>query len=157
MNIIFRDLEPNDYWQADALMQQMHNLHLQNRPDIFRDIAHPYSMEEYLQILEDDKKIKIAALIDGVLAGLCIVTLGNSEDCPVAISRPIAFIEDFCVDNHFRRHGVGGKMFDRAMELAKGHGAERLELMVWSFNEDAIRFYEKMGLTPQNFVMEKYL
>lgn len=157
MDIILRELQPDDYLQVDALMLQMHSLHLQKRPDIFRDVPHPYSTEEYNQILKDNQKLKIAALIDDILVGLCIITLGNSMDCPVSISRPIAFIEDFCVDSHFRRHGVGSKLFNKAMEMAKKHGAERLELMVWSFNEDAIRFYEKIGLTPQNCVMEKYL
>jgi hypothetical protein len=36
-------------------------------------------------------------------------------------------------------------------------GAERLDLMVWDFNEDARKFYEKMGMKPQRYIYESKL
>ena len=35
--------------------------------------------------------------------------------------------------------------------------ATGIELTVWSFNQDAIRFYESLGMTPMNMTMEKKL
>lgn len=40
---------------------------------------------------------------------------------------------------------------------AKRRGAESLELMVWSFNKSAMRFYESAGMTVRSLVMEKKL
>ena len=40
---------------------------------------------------------------------------------------------------------------------AKRCGAESLELMVWSFNKSAMRFYESVGMTVRSLVMKKKL
>ncbi len=36
-------------------------------------------------------------------------------------------------------------------------GLARIELMVWAFNEDAKRFYEKLGMTVRSDTMEERL
>ena len=45
----------------------------------------------------------------------------------------------------------------RMSRSAKRRGAESLELMVWSFNKSAMRFYESAGVTVRSLVMEKKL
>ena len=43
----------------------------------------------------------------------------------------------------------------QAEDVAKAYEATGIELTVWSFNQDAIRFYESLGMTPMNMTMEK--
>jgi len=39
--------------------------------------------------------------------------------------------------------------------LAQERKCQRIELMVWEFNQDAIQFYKKMGMNVQRFFFEE--
>ena len=43
---------------------------------------------------------------------------------------------------------------DTAKDLAKELDCDNIELNVWEFNESAMKFYEKMGMTTQRRFME---
>ena len=53
--------------------------------------------------------------------------------------------------------GIGTALLYASEAEAKRRGAESLELMVWSFNKSAMRFYESAGMTVRSLVMEKKL
>ena len=55
------------------------------------------------------------------------------------------FLEDIIVTEAFRRHGIGKKLFDEVVKVAKEMKAQRMEWQVLEWNEPAIRFYEKMS------------
>lgn len=59
MNI--RNMIVQDYNVVDQLMQQLHNIHVKGRPDLYVDLEHPYSLEEFRQKIEDDNCISILA------------------------------------------------------------------------------------------------
>lgn len=42
-----RPMTAADYAEVDRLMQQVHQLHLQARPDLFIPLEHPYSRENF--------------------------------------------------------------------------------------------------------------
>ncbi len=63
-------------------------------------------------------------------------------------------MEDLCVDESYRLRGIGLQLFCEAMERAKQKGASCMKLKVLSFNEDALRFYASLGMTPQCLQME---
>jgi Acetyltransferase (GNAT) family. len=45
-------------------------------------------------------------------------------------------------------------LFKHIVDYAKKSGADVLELTVWEFNSDAIKFYESLGMTTKNRRME---
>ena len=47
-----RDMKISDYNYVDKLMQQVHSLHVENRPDLYVKIEHPYSIDEFKKIVE---------------------------------------------------------------------------------------------------------
>ena len=53
--------------------------------------------------------------------------------------------------------GIGTALLYASEAEAKRRDAESLELMVWSFNKSAMRFYESAGMTVRSLVMEKKL
>lgn len=65
-----------------------------------------------------------------------------------------AYMEDLCVDEHYRHLGVGHQLFEQAEKLAKEKGASRLDLMVWDFNHSTIDFY-RQGYDPTAIYLRK--
>lgn len=55
------------------------------------------------------------------------------------------FLEDIIVNEPFRKLGIGKKLFDEVVKVAKEMHVERLEWQVLEWNEPAIKFYEKLN------------
>ena len=70
-----RDMESKDYPQIDRLMKELHELHVQGRPDLYTELEHPYSQEEFEKIADDPETIAIVSQEEGKVIGLCIGTL----------------------------------------------------------------------------------
>lgn len=152
--MIIRKMTIDEYDKIDSLMQQLHQLHFTNRPDLFIDLEHPYSKEEYKKLLTNKDVIAIAAEENGKIIGICFVTIKYKSNM---VSMPIAYMDDLIVDKAFRHRGVAKALFSEAENQAKLLGAVRMDLMVWSFNESAKNLYESLGMKPQRYIYEKNL
>lgn len=53
------------------------------------------------------------------------------------------YLEDICVTEQFRRKGVGKKLFDEVLTIARDRGVKRLSWQVLEWNTPAIEFYKK--------------
>jgi len=149
-----RNMLLNDYNEIDRLMAQVHQLHVNGRPDLYIDVEHIYSFEQFKEMVENEDMITILAEENENIIGICMVSM-RSKTCMV--KRRTAYMEDLCVDESYRGKGIGRELFLYAKEKAIKMGAERLDLMVWDFNEDARKFYEKMGMKPQRYIYETML
>ena len=111
-------------------------------------------MELFQEMVENEDMISVLAEEDDAVVGICFVSM-RAKTCMV--KRRTAYMEDLCVDEACRGKGIGRKLFEYAKKRAKEMGAERMDLMVWNFNESALKFYEEMGMKPQRYIMEEYL
>lgn len=149
-----RDMESKDYPEIDRLMKELHELHVKGRPDLYTELEHPYSREEFEKIVSDPEIIAILAEEKSVVIGLCIGTLRKKSGM---VEMKTMYIEDLIVDRNFREKGIASQLYEEMEERGRNTGAKRLDLMVWEFNSDARRFYEKQGMRPQRYIYEKEL
>ena len=73
------------------------------------------------------------------------------------IDHSTCYIDDLCVDENCRGKHVGATLYDAVCKYAKQRKCHSVTLNVWSCNESAIKFYEKLGLKPQKVGMETIL
>ena len=66
-------------------------------------------------------------------------------------------IDEFCVEESLRRHGIGTQMLSEIKVLAKAFGCTDLQLSVYPQNDDAVGFYQKNGLMIQDIKMQMKL
>ena len=149
-----RDMESKDYPEIDRLMKELHELHVKGRPDLYTELEHPYSREEFEKIVSDPEIIAILAEEKSVVIGLCIGTLRKKSGM---VEMKTMYIEDLIVDRNFRGKGIASQLYEEMEERGRNTGAKRLDLMVWEFNSNAKRFYEKQGMRPQRYIYEKEL
>ena len=152
MNI--RNMTLDDYKGVDRLMAQVHKIHVDGRPDLYVDVDHIYSMEQFREMVENEDMISVVAEIDERIIGICFVSM-RARTCMV--KRRTAYMDDLCVDDSYRGKGIGKQLYEYVKKRAKEMGAERLDLMVWDFNENARKFYESMGMKPQRYILEEHL
>ncbi len=66
------------------------------------------------------------------------------------LARPGIYLEDLFVEPAFRGRGVGTALLRHLARLAVARDCGRLEWSVLDWNEDAIRFYRRLGAEPQD-------
>ena len=67
------------------------------------------------------------------------------------------YLDDLCVDQAVRGEYIGKQLYEFVLRYAKQNGYYNVTLNVWADNVNAVKFYEKIGLKVQKFVMEKIL
>lgn len=113
-----------------------------------------YSKEEFEDLVENDEVISVAAEVDERIVGICFVTMRNKSGM---VPMRTAYMDDLVVDESYQRQGIAKALLEAVEKRAKELGAKRMDLMVWSFNEQAKSLYESFGMTPQRFIYEKEL
>ena len=152
--MIIRKAEIKDYKEIDLLMQQLHKIHVSGRPDLYIDLEHPYSVEEFENLVENENVICYAAEEDHAVVGFCAATMRNRSNM---VEMRTAYIDDMVVDSNYQRKGIAKKLFKTVESEAKKLGAKRVDLMVWEFNKSAIELYRSLGMKPQRYIFEKSL
>ena len=69
-----RDIVLGDFNEVSKLMHQVHNLHLENRKDIYKE-SNPMPKNEFINILEDNHCISILSEENNEVLGLCMASI----------------------------------------------------------------------------------
>lgn len=136
------------------LLRYICGIHRKGRPDVFMSGQPKYDEEAVRRLIDDEKHCMITAAEDGRVIGYMIAELVSGTKHPHIRDVKTLYIDDICVDEEYAHKGVGTALFEEAKRIAKDLDCGRIELNVWAFNEPAIRFYEKMGMTVSRMVME---
>lgn len=60
------------------------------------------------------------------------------------------YVYHLCVDENFRKQGIGKKLMDTMIDGMKKEGISKVALVVFAYNDSANAFYEKIGFTKRN-------
>lgn len=158
-DILIRDMRPEDYSTFARFYTDLHRIHSEAMPDTFRlQISLP-TREVFERDLKKPGREFFIAEIDGKPAGLCDIILKTIPDNPSYPLFPAksVHIDDLYVSPEFRRQGVATALYREAERRAKALGADKITLMVWSFNEGALGLYRKLGMDVSFYQMEAKL
>lgn len=150
---MIREMNLNDYEDVRILVKQIHELHLSNRPDIYND-GESFPKEYFEKVLSDANNLNYVYVENKKIVGVLNATLQHTNPLPIIKPRTYYFIENLVVDKNHRRKGIAKKLFSYLTLKAKENNIDSIELNVWSFNTEAIKFYESMGMNIKNIRME---
>lgn len=156
MNLKIREGIAKDYIDIRNLVIEVHNLHVKNRPDVYLDVDNPFEKERFEDLLNDNtSKLFVVEDTDNKeLVAYSIVQIMTPRSIPILIPSRFAYIDDLCVKSIHQKKGIGKMLFKYLVDYAKIEGASSIQLNVWEFNENAIKFYESLGMSTRNRRME---
>ena len=146
-----------DIEQINNLLYQVHKVHSDARPDLFKAGGKKYTDEELKEIIKDKEKPIFVYEADGKIEGYAFCILIDNTNENSLCDYKSLYIDDLCVDENCRGKGIGKILFDYVLEYAKKIGCYNLTLNVWEGNDSAMRFYKNIGLKIQKIGMEKIL
>lgn len=152
--MLIRRAEISDIPEILRLLHQVCDVHAQIRPDIFKSGGTKYNEAELQKILADDALPVFCALEGGRFLGYCFCKWKELRGSSVMVDCKELYIDDLCVDESARGQGVATELFRFVKGYARAGGSGVLTLNVWLGNDNALRFYEKMGMTPRNTILE---
>ena len=141
-----------DRSEVNRLARQVHEMHVQWRPDLFQMPEELLPEERFSELIRN-RELYVAKL-NGAVAGFCWLKMRKSEDIG-RIPRKIMEIHQFCVDEDFRNHGIGTQMMEEIRVLAKAFGCTDLQLGVYPQNDAAVSFYQKCGFMIRSIDMQR--
>lgn len=152
--IIIRKAKREDFCEIHKIVMQVHQLHVQERGDIYKDVD-CLSIESFIEELANDCNIYLVAEFKNQIIGICFSEIKEISNNKIMKNRKILHINNICVDENNRRNGIGKKLYKKTMEIAKEMDVDAIELMVWGFNENAINFYKNLGMNIKNVRFEQ--
>ena len=148
--MFIRRLTKEDYSTALTFFDALDEMHCIARPDCFqkRDIAYP--LDAFLQVISEPDCLMIGAFEEMEMLGLLRASVWREKTVSVCV-------DSLYVKPAFRRKGIASSLMKAAEDWAGEKEALRIELHVWDFNRDALSLYQKLGMTPQRYILEKDL
>ena len=154
--ILIRRAKVEDFNEIFKLITQIHNLHLAKRNDIYKNVS-PLTNEEFIEQLSDSNNVYFVAEFNEEVIGICFAQIKSIKDNRIMNDRTFVNISSLCVDERYQRQGIGSELYNAVVSFSKAHGIKNIELMVWSFNKSAIKFYESLGMSIKNLRYEAKL
>ena len=143
-----------DLERVNELRKEVNELHVNGRPDIFKG-GFGEEIKNYIyNVWSADNKDILVAEREGIICGFACVQYVDRPESPYMKERKFYDIDEFGVDEKFRRQGVATELVEFAKEDAKNRGFEKIELNMWEFNEEALAFYEAVGFKTYRRYME---
>ena len=152
-----REASPADIPAMVALNGEVHDIHLQLYPDVFKP-TDPAALASWFKDRLDDEKtiILVAEDASGLMASLIL----RKEERPAhlfARTRSCAYIDQVCVTERHRGQGLFRALLSRAKDIAREWGMSRLELDVWTENAVAKQAFIRCGFQTYNEKMKLVL
>lgn len=155
---MIRKANINDIGRLLELLKEVLELHAKIRPDVFIPGTTKYTEVELAELLEDETKpIYVAVDDEDRVVGYAFCQLRHQPFSNNMVPFNSMFIDDLCVDSSCRGRHIGESLFEHVKEEARRFGCYEVTLNVWTGNDGAERFYEKMGMKTKERQMEYIL
>ena len=141
----------------NRLLMQVLEVHHKGRPDLFKGNTKKYNDDELLNIIADDNRPIFVATDGSRILGYAFCIFQQHINNNILTDIKTLYIDDLCVDENARGTHIGSWLYEYVLDFARKEGCYNVTLNVWTCNQGALKFYQKMGLNPQKIGMEKIL
>lgn len=151
MEVIVRLPRLQDYERVSKIMDQVQQLHVEWRPDVYKPASPLITMDMFEAILKDENWYVAEA--DGVVVGV-LELMKRHVESPAQVMKDVLFISTMAVDEKYRGEGIGHLFFEKVKRLKQEKGYDTIELQVNAKNRLAYEMYRKYGFTEKSINME---
>lgn len=139
---------------VERLARQVHALHVAWRPDLYEMVDEIYSPDRFDSAVRE-RQLYVAKL-DNQVVGYVLLKI-RRYDWPGVVNRTVLVLDEICVDESVRGHGIGTIIMQDVKALARAFGCTDLQLGVYPQNDSAVSFYQKNGLQIRSIDMQMKL
>lgn len=151
MEITIRSPKLQDYDRFSNIMNQVQQLHVDWRPDVYKTANPLITKEMFEEILESENWY--VAETNGIVVGV-LELIKRHVESPSQVTKNILFISSMAVDKEYRGKGIGHQFFEKVKQIKEENGYDTIELQVNAKNQMAYEMYKNYGFTEKSINME---
>lgn len=145
-----------DATEIAKLSYQVGKMHDEAMPDYFR----PTNMDSHLtttrKMILDNKIQVFKAVVEGKIRGFLFLYV-PTEPRRGFVHMLTGYVYNLGVDESYRNRGIGTKLMKTAEMYLWERKIRAMALNVFRFNEQALRFYEKLGYKDIEVTLHRVL
>jgi ribosomal protein S18 acetylase RimI-like enzyme len=147
VSLTIRDAGEADIETLISMMGALDDQHTAARPDVFCGSSErPRSRDDVAGLLTAADSTVLVAALDGGIVGYVVIRM-RDVDRMLLVHRRFGEVDALFVVEQARHRGVGAALMQAAEDWIRHSAGTAIELVVWEFNDAAIRFYEAQGYT----------
>lgn len=154
MDIKIREAVINDYEILCEVYAELDKQHRLNHPELFIKPDDYARAKKYIsENINDSNKALFVADVDSKVVGFAECYIQKSSNFPVIKKRKWIQLDNIAVKGEYQNYHVGSLLLKKVVEWAKSKQINRIELKVYSFNNNAIEFYSGKNFKDLNKTM----
>lgn len=140
------------------LLVSIQEIHVNARPDVFKPMSvNDALLDRVADQVDDPNAVTFVGQVNDVVIGYAYVVVAEKPETIFMWPQRYATIDQMGVAPDYRGLGYGELLMRRVIDFAQEFDIAKLLLDVWTFNEGAIDFYERLGFRISNHRMELML
>ena len=152
--MIIRKATIDDYEGLLEIYAEIDEFHRLNHPELF---IHPEGISRSIDFIDDlinsnDMELFVAEE-DSKIIGLAECFLVKAPDFPIVKKRQWVQLDNIVVKRDFKHQNVGSSLLNEVTQWAKSKNSDGIELKVYSFNTNTIRYYTRNGFADLAKIM----
>jgi len=151
---VIRKLSVLDYEEVLKLFMEVQNLHYENRPDIYNNEGF-LTLDMFKDCLSNYDNLNYAYIKDNKIVGILLAKIKYVLASNFVKERKTCFIDNLAVAASYRRQGIGRNLYENLKKDLNNKNVKAIELNVWAFNKNALKFYEELGMKVKNMTYEE--
>ncbi|KAB2850669.1 MAG: GNAT family N-acetyltransferase [Hyphomicrobiaceae bacterium] len=149
-----RQATEQDIPRLQALLRDLHAPHVRALPERFAPRAvGEWDRDLFRGYLSSPSQVVLAAERSGEVVGFARAEFRNTSQGVAHLARTYVEVHEICIDPAARRSGAGRLLLEAVKDWAKRQNASSLELSVYAFNEAALAFYRRVGLSDMRITL----
>lgn len=149
---MIREGKLEDLEQVNVIRKQVNDLHVKGEPTVFKGFV-PEIANYIKEFINNDNKKLLVCEVDGNICGYAMLELTIKPETVYRFEQKFIDVNELGVLQGQQTKGYGRLLINKVKEIAKELGYAKIELNMWSFNTNALKFYEKIGFkTYRNYM-----
>lgn len=149
--MVIEKAQEKDFPAIHKIFKEVHDHHLNGTINTFKKVD-PFTKEEFKESLKDKDTFLLVAK-DKEIKGFVLATIIEKEGRHTKHKKTL-HVNTIGTKKDSQNEGVGTLLINEIKKIAKENKCDNINLSVWSFNDNAIKFYKHTGFKEQKINME---
>lgn len=152
--LIIRQANEKDIIELVRLNEIVHQLHISFNVGIFKETRNEDVVNWFAGSLGAKDLIILVAEVESRVAGYMMVKKNDLPENIFLNARRTLYIEQVAVDQTYRGQGVFRSLMQKVIGISEELGYKKIQLDVWTNNDNAKKVFEHFGFVTYNEKME---
>lgn len=154
MRVLIRKIGEKDFGDINKLFIKVDEYHRINLSSIFEKKENIGRTIEYLKnICNSEESELFVAEYDSEIVGIVEINIRRAVNNFLKKDREWVSLDTIMIKEKYRNNGIGEMLVDTVLDWSREKNINRIELNVYEFNKNAIKFYQRLGFETLNRTM----